>query len=68
MKKLIYLFVTMCILLTITGCAKTKTLHCDYCNKDVKVKESSNMEENWIIYCSECNNELFGDHPLLGNN
>ena len=46
---------------------KTKILHCDHCGTEIKVSESSNMEEDWIIYCETCNEELFGDDPLLGN-
>lgn len=61
MKKLLYLLMMLCILLAITGCGKTKTLHCDNCNKEVVVKENSNMEEDWAIYCAECNEKLFGD-------
>lgn len=44
----------------------TKILHCDHCGEEVEVKESSNMEEDWIIYCEKCNEELFADDPLLG--
>ena len=68
MKKLLCFLGVLVIILTATGCAKTKTLHCDNCNKEVSVEESSNMEEDWIIYCEECNEELFGDDPILGNN
>ncbi len=60
MKKLVYILVFASILLALTGCGKTKILHCDNCNKEVAVSESSNMEEEWIIYCDECNEELFG--------
>ena len=30
-------------------------------DKEVVVKEDSNMEEDWAIYCAECNEKLFGD-------
>lgn len=69
MKKFIgIIFVVVCVFLVMTGCGKTKTLHCDNCNKEVEVKEKSNMTEDWIIYCETCNEELFGDDPILGNN
>ncbi len=51
-------------ILLLCGC-KTKTLHCDHCGEEVTVNESSNMEEDWIVYCETCNEELFGDDPLL---
>ncbi len=66
MKKLI-LFIVVCVLLLAVGCGKAKILHCDNCNTEVKVEESSNMEESWIIYCEECNEKLFGDDPILGD-
>ena len=65
MKKLVVLLV-ICSLIVVAGCGKTKVLHCDHCNKEVTVEESSNMEEDWIIYCEECNEKLFGDDPILG--
>ena len=66
MKKFV-LFLFVIIFLLSVGCAKTKVLHCDNCNSEVKVEETSNMEEEWTIYCDKCNEELFGDDPLLGN-
>ena len=51
-------------LLTFGGCG-TKTLHCDGCNKELKVSKSSNMEEDWIIFCEDCEEEVFGDEPLV---
>ena len=65
MKKILIGTMILLALLTMFGC-KTKTLHCDHCGKEVTVKESNVMEEDWIIYCEECNEKLFGDDPLLG--
>lgn len=67
MKKLLCLLTAVCLLFTLTACGKTKILHCDSCGKEVTVKESSDMQEDWIIYCEKCNEELFGDDPVLGN-
>ena len=67
MKKIIAVVLAMLLcLLFLTGCVATKELTCDHCGKTVKVPEDSNLEEDWIIYCKKCNNELFGDDPLLG--
>ena len=66
MKKLLCLLICVTVLFVMSACGKTKTLHCDYCNKEVVVSEDSNMEEDWVLYCAECNEELFGDDPLLG--
>ena len=65
MKKILIATMILLALLTMFGC-KTKTLHCDHCGEEVTVKESNKMEEDWIIYCEECNEKLFGDDPLLG--
>ena len=68
MKRICVLLLAVLILLSLSSCLKTKTLHCDHCNKEISVKESSNMEEDWTIYCEECNEKLFGADPILGNN
>lgn len=57
MKKRICLFFAALMLLTLAGCAR-KTLHCDACGKEVQVRQSSNMEEDWIIYCDVCSESL----------
>ena len=67
MKKVIILLSVVALLLALAACGATKILHCDHCGKEISVKESSNMEEDWIIYCKDCNEELFGDDLLLAN-
>ena len=66
MKKVLILGLIFAMLLSICSCIKLKTLTCDGCGKEVEVAESSNMNDEWIIYCEECNEEFFGDDPLLG--
>lgn len=68
MKKTLYVLLIAALLLALAACGKTKTLHCDNCNKEVAVEEDSNMTEEWTIYCEECNQELLGDDPLLSGN
>ena len=65
MKKILCSIMVISCIFIMAGCSATKTLHCDNCNKEVKVKENSNMDESWAIFCDECNEELFGDNPLL---
>lgn len=66
MKRLLFVLLAVALLLMVpAGCGQTKTLHCDNCSKEVTVDADSNMEEEWLIYCEECNEELFGDDPLL---
>ncbi len=70
MKKLALLLFAITLLAALTGCSSTtgsKILTCDGCGTKVTVEKDSNMEEDWIIYCDSCNEELFGDHSILGN-
>lgn len=53
--------VSMLILLTavLAGCSQpTKAVHCDSCGKEVKIAADSNMDDDWIIYCKDCEKEL----------
>ena len=61
---LVFALLMLCSLLC--GCGEKKELTCDNCSKKVYVDADSNMEEDWAIYCEECNEELFGDDPVLG--
>lgn len=65
MKKFVLLLLALAMLLTMAACGATKTLHCDGCGTEVTVEASSNMEEDWIIFCGECNEELFGEDGLV---
>ena len=56
-KKLICFVLTALTVLSLAGCAK-KILHCDGCGAEVQVRQSSNMEEDWIVFCAECNETL----------
>lgn len=38
-----------------------KTLHCDRCEKIIRVSKRSELHEDMIIYCNECNGELNGE-------
>ena len=65
MKKLLSLFLLLTtVSFVATGCG-TKTLYCDGCNAELKVAKSSNMDEDWIVFCKDCEEELFGDSPIV---
>jgi len=66
-KAIIISAILAAALLIFAGCTP-KLLTCDNCGKEVKVPSNSNMEEDWIIYCEECNEELFAGDPLLDPN
>jgi len=46
--------------LLMLGCAK-KTLHCDGCGSEVKVSADSNLTEDSLILCKDCQKKLYGD-------
>lgn len=60
MKKLIIAIIAAVLMMSLflAGCGEKKILHCDSCGKEVKVKASSNMTEDWIILCPECRKKL----------
>lgn len=58
MKKVLCVILVAILALAMAGCQKTKTLHCDGCDKEITVKEDSNMNEDWIVYCEECEPEI----------
>ncbi len=59
MKKIVLIISALLLLLSFAGCsANTKTLTCDNCGKEVKVAENNKMEEDWIVFCEECEAEI----------
>ena len=65
MKKVMVVILVLVLLLTVAACGKTKELHCDRCGKVCEVEEKSNMTEEWIIFCNECEEEAFKDNPVV---
>ena len=59
MRKLCCAVLAITLLLSLTGCGG-KILHCDKCGAEVKAGSSSKMEEDWSVYCEECNEKYFG--------
>ena len=65
MKKVCMILLAISVLLCFAACGKTKTVHCDHCQKEVSIAEDSNMTEEWTIFCKECEQELFGNNPVV---
>lgn len=65
-KRVLTALLIAVMLFAVVGCGRSKVLHCDHCNAEVEVKEDSNMNEDWAIYCESCNEKLFGNDPVLG--
>ena len=61
MKKNVIRWIVLAVLaLLMFGCAK-KTLHCDGCGSEVKVSADSNLTEDSLILCKDCQKKLYGD-------
>ena len=60
MKKTIVLALMMLLALSSLSACKgeTKTLTCDGCGKQVQVSAKSEMEEDWIVFCKDCEPEI----------
>ena len=67
MKKILCLLLVLSVILVMAACGAKKIVHCDSCGKEIAAEAGSNVEEDWILYCEECNQEIFGDDPVLGN-
>ena len=58
MKKLITLILALSMLTFLFSCGEKKILICDGCGKEVEVEASSNMTDDWTVYCSDCEKDL----------
>ena len=44
-----------------SGCGSAKAsrvVHCDRCGKEITVDADSNLTDEWILYCTDCEKEL----------
>lgn len=64
-KRIFALILSVLLLLSLASCGKTKTVHCDHCGEEITVSAKSNMTDDWIIYCKQCEEKLFGDNPVV---
>lgn len=55
LKKILAILLIALMVLTFCACGKV-TLHCDGCGKEVKCDDK--MDEEWIIYCADCEKDL----------
>ncbi len=53
MKRILIAALVLLFALSLTGC-RTRVVHCDRCGKEIKIPEKSDMTEDWIIICEEC--------------
>lgn len=53
------------LLAALAGCGAKRVVHCDACGKAVGIEASSNITEEWTLFCAECEETLFGDDPVV---
>ncbi len=53
------------LLLLLPGCGKEKIVTCDHCGAEIALSSSSNITDEWIVFCKECEETLFGDNPVV---
>lgn len=62
MKKtrILLIVLSALCLLSFTACRSKETiiLHCDRCGKEIEFPSDTNMTEDWLIVCSDCQNGI----------
>lgn len=53
-KRLLAVLLAVAMLALLGGCGEKRTVHCDGCGKEMFVDAGSNMDEDWIIFCPDC--------------
>ena len=57
-KRLLLVLLLVLCALALAGCGEKRVVHCDRCGKEITVDADSNVNEDWIIYCKECEKEI----------
>lgn len=65
MKRILALILLCAALLSLAACGAKKTVHCDRCGSEIVLDADSNITEEWIVFCKECEEEAFGDNPVV---
>ena len=69
MKLRKILALLLALLMLLSGCGKkTRTVTCDGCGADITVEEDSKITDEWILFCQECEQNLFGGTGVVAEN
>ena len=64
-RKIGMLLAVLALLVLTAGCGGTKIVHCDHCGGEIELAAGDKIEEDWIVFCKTCEEELFGDNPVV---
>ena len=64
-RKISLLLAAAMLLAVLAGCGATKIVHCDRCGDEIELPAGDKIEEDWIVFCKTCEEELFGDNPVV---
>lgn len=64
-KRILSLLILAAMVLALAACGEPKTVHCDRCGAEIVLEADSNIDEEWILFCGDCEEELYGDNPLI---
>jgi hypothetical protein len=64
-KRIICLLLALMLMLTLFACGKAKTVTCDHCGVEIELTRGSNITDEWIVYCRDCELELFGEDGVV---
>lgn len=57
-KKILGILLVLAMILTFVGCGEKKIVHCDSCGAEIEVEADSDVNEDWTLFCSECESKL----------
>ena len=58
MKKCICFLLALMLLLTLAACGEPVIVSCDRCGAEIEVDKNSNITDDWIVFCKDCENEI----------
>lgn len=58
MKKMWIALLAVAALLSMAACGEQRTVSCDRCGTDIRVEKDSNITDDWIVFCEDCEAEI----------
>lgn len=65
-KRFFALIALLVLLASLAACGgEPRIVHCDRCGEEIRLDSDSNITEDWIVFCKTCEEEAFGDNPVI---